>query len=86
MTFWVYIVQSQSTARFYCGQTNDLELRLRQHNDQEYTGTKTTKRFKGPWRLIWSIKCSNCGEAVKLERSIKKRGIGLYLREDSEAE
>ena len=28
MGFWVYILQSQSTGRYYCGQTDDIEKRL----------------------------------------------------------
>jgi hypothetical protein len=52
MGFWVYILQSQSCGRYYCGQTDDIEKRLDQHNDPENTFTRTTSRFKGPWRLI----------------------------------
>jgi putative endonuclease len=81
MTFWVYILQSESTDRFYCGQTNNLELRLHEHNDPGYNGTKTTKRFKGPWKLIWTFECSDRSEAMRLERSIKKRGVSRYLKQ-----
>jgi predicted GIY-YIG superfamily endonuclease len=37
MAFWVYILQSQSTGRYYCGYSSDPERRLRQHNDPEYS-------------------------------------------------
>jgi len=47
MPYWVYIIQSQSTGRFYCGYSSDPQRRLRQHNDPEYQLSKTTKRFKG---------------------------------------
>ena len=81
MSFWVYIIQSESTGRFYCGQSSDPERRLRQHNDPEYRLSKTTKRFKGPWRLVWTKNCTDLAEAMKIEKAIKKRGIGRYLKE-----
>ena len=79
MTQWVYIIQSASSGRYYCGQSSNVEQRLNQHNDPEYQLSKTTKRFKGPWKLIWSIECDNLSEATTLERKIKNRGIKRYL-------
>ena len=79
MSFWVYILQSKSSGRFYCGQSNDLDKRVRQHNDPDYDLTKTTKRLKGPWEIAWKKECSSRSEALKLEKFIKKRGIARYL-------
>lgn len=79
MPRWVYILQSQSTGRYCCGQTQDLTLRLTQHNDPENRLAQTTKRFPGPWRLVWSQPVANGSDSVKLERLIKKRGIGRFL-------
>ena len=79
MPFWVYIIQSESTGRYYCGHSSDPNRRLRQHNDPEYRLSKTTKRFAGPWMLSWSQECPTRGNAMKLEKAIKKRGIGRYL-------
>jgi putative endonuclease len=81
METWVYILQSQSTARYYCGQTTDLSVRLSQHNDPNNDLSKTTKRFKGPWILVWSQQVSTGSEAVRLERKIKKRGINRFLQD-----
>lgn len=75
MPFRVYIRCSESSGRFYCGQTNDLERRLRQNNDSEHQATKTTKRFQGPWSLVWSFPCRDRSEAVLTEQRVKKRGI-----------
>ncbi len=79
MSFCVYILKSKSTGRFYCGQTDDVERRLRQHNDPTYHGSKTTKRFEGLWELIWQQSCTTRSDALKLEKKIKKRGIGRFL-------
>jgi len=81
MAYWAYILQSETTGRFYCGQTNSLELRLKEHNNRDYHGTKTTKRFKGPWKLVWSDRCMERGEAMAVEGRIKKRGIGRFLND-----
>ncbi len=81
MGFWVYILQSEFTGRYYCGQTQALKTRLHQHNDPSNTLSLTTKRFKGPWRLIWSKEVQNGSESVQLERQIKKRGIHRFLQE-----
>jgi len=83
MVFWVYIIQSQTSHRYYCGQTSALELRLAQHNDPSNDLSKTTKRFQGPWSLVWSKKVITGSEAVRLERKIKKRGIGRFLKDTS---
>jgi putative endonuclease len=85
LKYWVYIIQSQSTGRYYCGYSDNVDRRLSQHNDPQYQLTQTTKIWKGPWRVIWTQEYANKSEAVALERKIKKRGIGRYL-EDQLAE
>jgi putative endonuclease len=81
MSYWVYILRSDSAGRYYCGRTNDLERRVHEHDDPTYCETQTTKRFKGPWKLIWFQERPGRSDAMKLERSIKKRGISRFLRE-----
>jgi len=82
MPFWVYILQSQSINRYYCGHTDDLERRIAQHNDPLYTGSRTTKVLKGPWQVVWSTKLGTRSEAVVLERKIKKRGINRFYEDN----
>jgi putative endonuclease len=83
---WVYILQSESSGRFYCGQTGDLNRRLRQHNDPHYVFSKSTKRFQGPWKLLWDQECPERSSAMRLERRIKQRGIGRFLEKAKPAE
>jgi putative endonuclease len=78
--FTVYILQSQATERYYCGHTADLELRLKQHNNPDYHGSLTTKRFAGPWVVVWTEPQPTRSDAMKRERQIKKRGIGRFLK------
>jgi putative endonuclease len=80
MSYWVYIIQSQSSGRYYCGYSDNVDRRVSQHNDPKYQLTRTTKIWKGPWQIIWTQECANESEAVVLERKIKKRGIDRYLQ------
>ena len=65
--------------RFYFGHTNDLERRIDQHNNVEYKLCRTTKVLKRPWKIVWSKECSELGQATKVEKNIKKRGISRFL-------
>ena len=79
MPFSVYIIQSETTGRYYCGHSSDVARRLNQHNDPEYRFSKTTKSLEGPWKLIWAQETASRAEAMILEKKIKKRGISRYL-------
>ena len=86
MPFFTYILQSETTGRYYCGSTGDLNRRVKQHNDPEYHGSMTTKRFKGPWKITWFKEFPSRSEAMFLEKKIKKRGIKRYLDDRHQAE
>ena len=77
--FWVYILYSHTADRYYCGHTDDIEKRISQHNDPDNSFTRTTHRFKGPWKLIRHHEYLTRSQAIRLERKIKKRGIKRYL-------
>ena len=81
MPFWVYILQSDTSGRYYTGHTDNLERRLGEHNDPGYLGSKTTKRFKGPWKVIWTQQVASRSEAMFLEKQIKNRGAFRYVHE-----
>jgi putative endonuclease len=80
MAYFIYIIKSESTDRYYCGSTDDVARRVREHNDQ---GSKGGKKFEGPWELIWSQAAETRGEAMALERKIEKRGISRFLRDQT---
>jgi putative endonuclease len=86
MGYFVYILQSETSGRHYCGQTSNLELRVAEHNDPAYRTTRTTKVFEGPWKLVWSIGVDTRALAMRQERAIKQRGIGRFLAAAQAAE
>jgi len=74
MNYFVYIIWSEKLNKFYVGSTQDIENRLKEHNNRE--GNFTSKGV--PWKMIWNIKSDDRIEAVRLETRIKKRGIKRF--------
>lgn len=75
MNFTVYILFSNSCQKFYTGQTQEFENRIKEHNSGE------TKSIKAciPWSVIWKTDLPSRSEALKLEKSIKSRGAKRFL-------
>ena len=69
--FYTYIIQSESTGRYYIGHTHDLETRIHQHNTHSYKGSASTKRLKGPWKLVYTEEFATRSEAMTREKQIK---------------
>jgi putative endonuclease len=69
--YYTVLLQSESTGRFYLGSTDDLPRRIRQHNDPQYSGSKTTKRFAGPWKLVFSESFETRSQAMAREKQLK---------------
>ncbi len=67
MKYFVYILYSKSIQKFYIGQTNDMDQRLKRHNDGRENFTS-----KGvPWELVWFTPKESRSEAIILERKLK---------------
>ncbi len=72
----VYFLYSESYKQFYVGITNNLEDRLRRHNNGESRSTK-----KGlPWILLHVIECVDKSAAMELETRIKKEVSAATLQ------
>ncbi|MEO0239796.1 MAG: GIY-YIG nuclease family protein [candidate division WOR-3 bacterium] len=77
MPFFVYLIQSLSTGKFYIGHTNNLEDRLRRHNEGRSKYTKN----KGPWKLIGFKTFQTRVEAMGFERKLKRLKREEVLKE-----
>ncbi|SNR64312.1 GIY-YIG nuclease family protein, partial [Flavobacterium sp. ov086] len=73
--YYTYILYSTTKSKFYIGQTNDIDDRLRRHN----SGASLSTKGGIPWKIIYFIKLESRSEAVLLETKIKKRGAKRYL-------
>src|SRR5260370_16583482 len=47
---FLYILQSESSGRFYVGSTDDLDRRLSEH----LRGHTPSTRGRGPWKLVYT--------------------------------
>lgn len=64
----VYILQSLTNNRFYLGSTDNLERRIKQHNEGKAKYTSLTKPFK----LVFSQEYPTLVEARKIEYKLKR--------------
>jgi len=68
----VYVIFSERTHIKYTGHTEDLELRLAQHNEGSLG--RYTKN-KGPWKIIYQENFNSRAEAMAREKYLKT-GVG----------
>ncbi len=74
--FYVYILKSKSTGRYYIGQTNNIRERLKKHNLGK---TKSTK-YGIPWQVVYSEEFKTRTEVMKRENEIKSYKGGNAFR------
>ena len=67
MAFWTYILKC-SDGRYYTGHTDNLEIRIAQHQAGGYCDFTTRRR---PVQLMWSQDFATRIEALEAERRIK---------------
>ena len=76
MEYFTYVIQSEIDGRLYKGQTEDINIRIAQHNAGK---TKSTKGYL-PWNLVYFEKFETREEALQREKFFKS-GIGReYLK------
>jgi putative endonuclease len=75
MSFYVYILYSESLQQYYTGSTQELEKRLNDHNNG---WSKHTSKGVS-WILVYSEEFKTRTDALKKENTIKKRGAKRFL-------
>jgi putative endonuclease len=73
----VYVLQNP-TGKRYIGFSEDVPLRVRQHN----AGLTRSTRGRGPWRLVWQSGPLKEADARMLEFDLKRQkgGNGFYQK------
>ena len=69
--WFVYVLESETTGRYYYGYTNNPARRLNEHNTNH---TRST-RNRGPWRLVWLRRFAEMFEFVLFESRQTQRLI-----------
>jgi putative endonuclease len=67
MAYYIYILKSSTTGKRYTGSTQNLEARLKAHND----GLSPYTKGRGPWELIYSEEFPTRSDAMKREKFLK---------------
>ena len=75
--FFAYILKSVNNGNHYYGSCENLESRLKRHNDGKVRSTKSKK----PWNLIYFEEFPTRSEAYKRELFFKSRTGYRYLKE-----
>jgi putative endonuclease len=70
MSYYFYILRC-SDSSLYCGQTNNLERRIKEHNTDKNKSAKYL-RGKTPVKLVYFEKHKTPKEAMKREQQVKK--------------
>jgi len=64
----LYILQSETTHRFYVGSTNDLARRM----DEHQRGHSLATRGRGPWKLVYQEQLGTLADARRREIEVKR--------------
>jgi len=75
MSFYFYVLQSETTGRFYTGHTENLSKRIFEHNNQRTPSTKN----QGPWVLFHSEEYPTRPDAARREREVKRMKSRGYI-------
>ncbi|NOX67012.1 MAG: GIY-YIG nuclease family protein [Chlorobi bacterium] len=76
MKYYVYILRSLSTDRYYTGCTNNLLRRLKEHNSSRVRSTKSYV----PWEIVYTESFESKSNAFKREKEIKSFKSGLKFK------
>ena len=69
--YYIYILYSEKSDKYYVGHTDDVSQRLANHNNSEHI-TYTSKHR--PWKIMAVYECAtDRGEALTIERFIKRQ-------------
>ena len=75
--YFLYVLQSTTTGRFYIGSTGDLANRLAEHN----AGENPSTRRERPWIVVHTEAFASRSLAVRREREIKGWKNPSYMKD-----
>jgi putative endonuclease len=74
--FFVYILQSTKTGRYYIGSCGNIDARIKDHNSNRVTSTK----HKGPYGLVYKDEFEFKKDALIREKQIKSYKSGRAFK------
>ena len=73
---FLYILQSESSGRFYVSSTDDLDRRLSEH----HRGHTPSARGRGPWKLVYTEPFETLIQARRRELEIQNWKSAKVIR------
>ncbi len=67
MSHYLYIIRSKATGKYYIGESENPETRLKYHNRE---GKGYTQRFR-PWALVYQCEFGTRKEVLRAEKKVK---------------
>jgi putative endonuclease len=71
--YYMYLLRSRKSHKFYVGSTSDLRKRFNSHNAGQNIATKSDT----PWDIIYYEAYLTKGDAIRRELKLKHHGKGL---------
>jgi putative endonuclease len=75
--WWVYILQNDTSRKFYTGFTADINRRLSKHNCKK--AHPWASRQQGTWKLVYKEPFESKNAAILREKEIKKHKSRVYI-------
>ncbi|NOX17674.1 MAG: GIY-YIG nuclease family protein [Chlorobi bacterium] len=76
--FHLRFIYSHKSDRIYIGQTNNISLRLAEHNQGK---SKSTKHYR-PWIVIYKEEFNSRSDAMKREKELKSHQGREFIRKE----
>ncbi len=74
--YYIYVLQSLKDKGFYTGFTDNLERRVKEHNNKEEPSTKS----RAPFELVYYEGCIEKDDAIAREKYLKTGKGKRYLK------
>jgi putative endonuclease len=75
--WWVYILQNDTSEKFYTGYTADITRRIFEHNCKK--AHPWASRQQGIWKLTYKESFESKTAAISREKEIKKHKSRVYI-------
>ena len=72
--YYVYVLRNKLNNKFYIGSTNNLDERIKRHNEGRSGYTK-----RGKWEVYYFEEYKTRSEAMKREKEIKSKKSRKYI-------
>jgi|SRR5690554_19865 len=76
--FYVYIIHSKKTNKYYTGTTDSVEKRIIEHNTEKYDNAFTKNGI--PWQIFLVIDNLHSKQAFLIEKHIKSMKSSTYIK------